>query len=354
MKKSDLMKIFLFVACVAISVFSEASSGQITIQQQVIKPQEPFLKEKNKLLETKLSATQQSAKTQGIKLYNQFKAISALTFLQLAAQAGDHEAQYYLGEAIRKNKKYMTSEAQSAYEASALQGDIYSMIRLAGEKNDLCVAMTNCPKGRKEPGDWGKMALDAASVEAAKGNAEAMYLMFIVTGDDKWLEKSAENGYAFAQYFLGVSYREGRGFFLLPSNRSEVVERLMKSSAEGGYPQGMLEYGAILAKKKDMQGFRLWNQRATETGYATAIFGYASNLGKESSEFGYTYDPIKSYALLHLLLELDGGGGMPDYVNYVLPDISAKMTPAQIEKAKILSKEWKESHPPLSFFPDKL
>jgi TPR repeat protein len=37
--------------------------------------------------------------------------------------------------------------------------------------------------------------------------------MFIVTGDDKWLEKSAENGYAFAQYFLGVSYREGRGFF---------------------------------------------------------------------------------------------------------------------------------------------
>jgi hypothetical protein len=103
----------------------------------------------------------------------------------------------------------MTPEAMSAYEASALQGDIYSMIRLAGEKNDLCVTMGNCPESRKEPGVWGKLALDTASVEAAKGNAEAMYLMFIVTGDDKWLEKSAENGYAFAQYFLGVSYREG-------------------------------------------------------------------------------------------------------------------------------------------------
>jgi hypothetical protein len=45
---------------------------------------------------------------------------------------------------------------------------------------------------------------------------------------------------------------------------------------------------------------------------------------------------------------------MPDYVNHVLPDISAKLTPAQIEKAKMLSKEWKESHPPLPFFPDKL
>lgn len=348
------MKISLFVACLAIGAFSQVGAGQLTIQQQTIKPLEPLLTEKPKSVEAMVSFNPQSAKTQGITLYNQFKTISAVPFLELAAQADDDEAQYYLGEAIRKNKKYMTSDALSAYEASALQGDIYSMIRLAGEKNDLCVAMTNCPKGRKEPGDWGKMALDAASVEAAKGNAEAMYLMFIVTGDDKWLEKSAENGYAFAQYFLGVSYREGRGFFLLPSNRSEVVERLMKSSAEGGYPQGMLEYGAILAKKKDMQGFRLWNQRAAETGYATAIFGYGSNLGKESSEFGYTYDPIKSYALLHLLLELDGGGGMPDYVNYVLPDISAKMTPAQIEKAKTLSKEWKESHPPLSFFPDKL
>lgn len=127
-------------------------------------------------------------------------------------------------------------------------------MRLAGEKNDLCVAMGNCPKGRKEPGVWGKLALDTASVEAAKGNAEAMYLMFIVTGDDEWLKKSAENGYAYAQYFLGVSYREGRGFFLLPSNRAEVVERLLKSSAEGGYPQGMLEYGAILAEKKICKG----------------------------------------------------------------------------------------------------
>ncbi|MEB0045175.1 MULTISPECIES: sel1 repeat family protein [unclassified Pseudomonas] len=305
-------------------------------------------------VQAELSQDQLAAKNKGIELYNQFKAISATPQLKIAADAGDHEAQYYLGEAIRKNKKYMTPEALSAYEASALQGDIYSMIRLAGEKNDLCVAMGNCPKGRKEPGEWGKMAIDTAGVEAAKGNAEAMYLMFIVTGDDKWLEKSAEKGYAFAQYFLGVSYREGRGFFILPSSRAEVVERLMKASAEGGYPQGMLEYGAILAEKKDLQGFRFWNEKAAETGYATAIFGYGSDIGKESSEFGYTYDPVKSYALLHLLLELDGGGGMPDYVNYVLPNISDKMSPKQIEKAKMVSKEWKDSHPPLSFFPDKL
>lgn len=86
---------------------------------------------------------------------------------------------------------------------------------------------------------------------------------------------------------------------MLPSSRAEIVERLMKAAAEGGYPQGMLEYGAILAEKKDLQGFRLLNEKAAETGYATAVFGYGSYLGDEHSEFGFPYDPVRSYALLH-------------------------------------------------------
>ncbi|PWE46791.1 sel1 repeat family protein, partial [Pseudomonas prosekii] len=145
-------------------------------------------------VQAQLSPDQLAAKTRGIELYNQFKAISAKPQLKIAADAGDPEAQYYLGEAIRTNDKYMTAEAVSSYEAAALQGDIYSMIRLAGEKNDLCVVMKNCSKTRREPGEWGKMASDTASARAAEGSAEAMYLKYRVTGDDKWLEKSAENG----------------------------------------------------------------------------------------------------------------------------------------------------------------
>ena len=37
-----------------------------------------------------------------------------------------------------------------------------------------------------------------------------------------------------------------------------------------------------------------------------------------------------------------------------LTKIAAKMTPEQIEEAKAFAQEWKASHPPLSFFPDKL
>lgn len=301
-----------------------------------------------------ISNEQHSAKDRGIQLYNQFKAVSAQPYLKKAAKSGDAEAQYYLGEAIRTNHKYMTAEAVSSYEAAALQGDIYSMIRLAGEKNDLCVVMKNCSKTRKEPGEWGKMASDTASARAAEGSAEAMYLKYRVTGDDKWLEKSAENGYVFSQYFLGIMYRQGHGHFLLPSRRAEAIEGLMKASAEGGYPKAMLEYGAILAEKNDYQGFRYWNKKAAEAGYAIAVFGYGSYLGEQKSEFGFTYDPVNSYALLSVLLKLDGGGGMVDLVNFKLPELSAKMTAEQIVKATELAKEWADTHPPLSFFPDKL
>jgi len=322
------MKAYFFVALFAIGMSSEVSAQS--------------------------TSDLKSAKAQGITLYNQFKTSSAVPFLELAAQSGDHEAQYYLGEALRKVKRHFTPEAQSAYEASALQGDIYSMIRLSENKNDLCVVMKNCPKGRIEPTEWRKMALDAAKKEAAKGDAEAMYLLFRLTGDDKWLEQSAESGYAFAQYYLATGYRDGKGFFLLPSKRAEVVERLMKASAEGGYPLGMMGYVEVLAYKKDFETLRFWNEKAAKAGYASAVFGYGSFLSKNPSELGFPYDPVKSYALIYTLLELDGGGGLQDYANDILPEIAAKLTPEQIEQAKQMSKEWKATHPPLSYFPDKL
>lgn len=66
-----------------------------------------------------LTHEQSRAKIKGIELYNQYKAISAIEFLKIAADSGDDEALYYLGESIRKNNRYMTQEAQRAYEESA-------------------------------------------------------------------------------------------------------------------------------------------------------------------------------------------------------------------------------------------
>ncbi|WP_256592621.1 tetratricopeptide repeat protein [Pseudomonas sp. 43NM1] len=214
--------------------------------------------------------------------------------------------------------------------------------------------MKNCPAAQKTPAEWKQIALEKAHAAASKGDAEAMYLMFRLSGDDKWLERSAEAGYALAQYRLATAYRSGKGFFLPPSKRAEAVERLMKASSEGGYPLGMMGYVEVLASNKQFDLLRFWNQKAAESGYASAVFGYGSYLSKVPSEFAFPYDPVKSYALIFSLLELDGGGGMHDYASDKLPEISEKLTPEQIEQAKQISKEWKATHPPLSYFPDKL
>jgi TPR repeat protein len=132
------------------------------------------------------------------------------------------------------------------------------------------------------------------------------------------------------------------------------VAKWFKASAEGGYPKAMMEYAAILFESGDIEGFRHWIEQAALVGYADTVYGYGSDIAHEPDTYGFPLDIIKGYALVYLLSELDGGGGMQVNVEYKLPLIAAKMTPEQIIEAKEFAKKWKSTHPPLSFFPDKL
>jgi TPR repeat protein len=300
-----------------------------------------------------LSSEQLSAKTQGITFYNQYKAVSATPFLTIAAEAGDHEAQYYLGESLRRKNHYMNPEARKWYEASAAQGDLYAMIQLGRSEKDLCTFSNDCPPDQKKPIEWLNQAKNIAMPKAIQGDAEAMYILYELTLDDAWLEKAAMAGNALAQYWMGVGYQQGEGFFL-PWKRGEAVAKWFKASAEGGYPKAMMEYAAILFESGDIEGFRHWNEQAALVGYADTVYGYGSDIAHEPDTYGFPLDIIKGYALVYLLSELDGGGGMQVNVEYKLPLIAAKMTPEQIIEAKEFAKKWKSTHPPLSFFPDKL
>ncbi|MEO4016977.1 tetratricopeptide repeat protein [Pseudomonas rossensis] len=300
-----------------------------------------------------LSSEQQAAKAQGLILYNQYKAVSATPFLTIAAEAGDHEAQYYLGESLRRKNHYMNPEARKWYEASAAQGDLYAMIQLGRSEKDLCTFSNDCPPDQKKPIEWLNQAKKTAMPKAIQGDAEAMYILYELTLDDAWLEKAAMAGNALAQYWMGVGYQQGEGFFL-PWKRGEAVAKWFKASAEGGYPKSMMEYAAILFESGDIEGFRHWNEQAALVGYADTVYGYGSDIAHEPDTYGFPLDIIKGYALVYLLSELDGGGGMQVNVEYKLPLIAAKMTPEQIIEAKEFAKKWKSTHPPLSFFPDKL
>ena len=268
-----------------------------------------------------LTHEQFQAKIQGIELYNQYKAISAIDFLKTAAAGGDDEALYYLGEASRKNNRYMTLEAKKAYESSAKKGNIYSMIRLGRIEDDFCSTMNNCPPGEDSPSNWAIKAKSLAIQRATQGDSESMYLLYEMTGNNDWLEKSAENGFALAQFRLATKYQEGSGSFLLPSRRNQAIERWMKASAENGYPLAMMGLAAIMIEKNDLASFRNWNEKAADSSYVEGVFGYASYIGEENSKYGFVYDPIKSHALLSNLLELNGGGNVIRDVNDTLPDI---------------------------------
>jgi len=299
-----------------------------------------------------LTVVEQAAKARGLMLFNQYKSSEAE--LRIAAEAGDAESQFYLAEELRQRSRYMTPEATKWLEAASDQGNLYAMLRLARSASDLCATMNNCPSGKKMPADWLKQARELASSRASQGDAEAAYVMYLATAELEWLEKAAESGYALGQWLLATRYKEGEGSFLLPWKRAESVEHWAKASAAGGNPKGMMEYAAILFEKGDVEGFRHWNEQAALLGYATTVYGYGSDLAHEPDTYGFPYDVIKGYALIYLLKELDGGGGMDANVNDKLPKIAAKMTSEQIDEAKKFAKHWKDTHPPLSFYPDKL
>lgn len=299
-----------------------------------------------------LTTSQAAAKETGIMLFNQYKP--AETQLRIAAEAGDAEAQFYLAEELRQKSQYITPEVKKWLESSSAQGYLYAMLRLARSNNDLCTTMKNCPPGQKTSQEWLDKAKELATVRAEQGDAESSYVMYLATGQLDWLKRSAESGFSQGQWLLAIRYKEGNGSFLLPWKRSEAVERWAKASALGGNPKGMMEYAAILFEKGDIEGFRYWNEQAASIGFATTVYGYGSDLAHEPDTYGLPYDIIKGYALIYLLKELDGGGGMDANVNDKLPKIAAKMSQAQLAEAKIFAKKWKATHPPLSFFPDKL
>nr|WP_256588147.1 sel1 repeat family protein [Pseudomonas sp. AD21] len=290
----------------------------------------------------------------GIILYNQFKFDTAFTTLEEEARSGSAESQYYLGEALRRRSRYMTPEAQHWYETAAMSGSIYAMIQLGRAKNDLCATMENCPPSQKTQAEWFMEAKKITLPKANNGDPESLYLMYEITLDHQWLEKSANAGYPLAQYWMAVSERQGEGYFFIPGGRDASVRKWLLLSSEGGNPKAMMEYLETLYEKGEMESIRHWLEVAAATGEQEAMSNYGAYTSHTPDKVGYPLDLVKGYAIFSLLKELGDSGGVQDYVDRKIDKIAEKMTPEQIEQSKTVAQEWKDTHPPLSFFPDKL
>jgi hypothetical protein len=302
-----------------------------------------------------LTPEQEEARSQGLFFLNMIKSAKASPFLEISAEAGDTESQYYLAEILRRNQKVITPRAQELYEAAAEKGDIYSMMRLANKKDDLCHIMENCLPDIKTPQQWSETARELAKERVSQGNTEAMYQLFLLTGKFDWLTQAAESGFPRAQYRLGGIYGEGFGTFLIPGNRKKEIEKWYKASAESGYPPGMNSYADLLNKRGDRQGFAYWIEKSAKAGDFGAMSDYAAWTAHMPDEVGYPLDLVKAYGLTLLMAEADPGRGpsSPGYGGQVLPRVAAKMTSEQIKAGKAYAKEWAKTHPPLSRFPPK-
>ncbi|MEA9976204.1 MULTISPECIES: sel1 repeat family protein [unclassified Pseudomonas] len=302
-----------------------------------------------------LTLEQEEARSRGLFFLNMIRSAMASPFLEISAEAGDTESQYYLAEILRRNQKFITPKAQALHEAAAEKGDIYAMMRLSDKGDDLCHIMENCSPDIKTPKEWLESARSLAKERAAQGDGEAMQQLFMITGHFDWLIKAAESGFPDAQEWLGSLYKEGVGTFLIPGNREKEIEKWYKASAEGGYPPGMNSYADLLHKRGDRQGYGHWIERSAKAGHFGAMSGYAAWTAHMPDEVGYPLDLVKAYGLTLLMAEADPGRGpsSPGYGGQVLPEVAAKMTPEQIEAGKAYAKEWAKTHPPLSRFPPK-
>jgi TPR repeat protein len=305
------------------------------------------------VISTGVSASSTNVTNEGIILFNQYK--NAEKELRTSSNIGDSNAQYYLAESLRKSSQYITPEAYKWYEAAAKQGNYYAMIRLGRSDMDLCHTINNCPTGYTNPIEWLKKAQAVALSKAQNGDAEAMYVMYEISNDRVWLNKSAEGGYALAQYWMGITIKQGLDIYLVPGARREAAKQWFEKSSVGGYPKAMIEYAAMLYEDKgDMATARHWIEASAETGFEGGVTSYGAYLAHDPDRFGFPLDLVKGYAITSLLLELNGGGNIQPYVDDILPEIASKMTTEQIEQAKIFASQWKSTHPPLSFFPGKL
>ena len=295
-----------------------------------------------------LTPEQQAAKDRGIALYKQSDWYDSQPLLKTAAEAGDRQAQYYLGEAIRLSNWHTTAEAKKWYEAAAEQGDLYSMLRLSN-KYDLCKYMGAC--NEKSGTEWRKLALKVGRERAEKGDTEAMTVLYIARQGLGWLEKAADAGDSYAQNLLAKVYRDEGGWFLIPGNRKKAVERWFKASAEGGNPDAMFSYVDFLYEnngtKKEMA---YWLKKSAEGGYITGVSNYALRLAHLPDDVGYSLDLVTAYGLTYLLSKLEGGGTAAEDGQRNLPKIAEKMNELEIHEGIAFAKEWEKTHPPLSYF----
>ncbi|CEP35148.1 Putative uncharacterized protein [Halomonas sp. R57-5] len=288
----------------------------------------------------------QAAKDEGMRLYNALQREESIPYLEIAAEAGDIDAMFYLGKA---------SHSQEWYYRAAQQGELYSMLLL----HDACEKQQLCPD---DGDDWVEAAIADALPLAEAGNTNAMfalYPLYATRGYDAepqyWLEKAAEAGNVEAQFKLAGRVRDGRAGYPDDTERLNAAEQLYRRAAEAGYPRAMSSLARFLHDQGHDDEAWQWMVRASEAGHINArqwlAYCYIEPDEEKNGMCQTERNPAKGWAILLAVNEEAPNIHIENALSYF--GDSDEITPEQREEGERMMEEWLNREPPLSYFPMK-
>nr|WP_225884868.1 tetratricopeptide repeat protein [Halomonas elongata] len=295
----------------------------------------------------------QAAKDEGMRLWGQHEWIKMQPYLEKAAEAGDVEAMYYLGEATRLLGRGLTEEAMDWYLKAAEQGDPYAMLRLF--EGGACIAGDECPEDAE---GWREKALAETLPRAEAGDTDAMLALYHVYRlmDDRgegvdWLEKAAKAGNPEAQTRLGMNIRGGQGWYFLESRRLEAAEEWFRKAAEQGYVPAMDALSAVISNLERYDEAWEWTVKSSEGGDLNGRKWLANCYldPDDAPRCNTEKKPVIGWAILYAINEEVGGPSSERSMRLRRDQV----TDEQREEAKSIADEWLHKQPPLSNFPPR-
>jgi len=311
-----------------------------------------------------LPADIQAAKDEGMRLYNIGHSTAAMPYLHQAADAGDVEAMYYMGESERRQKMMgFTTAAMEWYLKAAEQGDPYAMLRLF--QGGACIG-GECPE---DSDDWREAALKITLPKAEAGDPEAMLAMYYIyanldasrlntvynflgipTRAGKWLKRAAEAGLPEAQTRWGRHIMNGRGWYFTKSRRLAVAERWLRQAAEQDYAPAMNSLGGLLREQEAYAEAMRWYIAASEQGHLNGRMRLA-NCYIESDQDptceDIEQDRVKGWAIYYAINQ-EANSSTSERSLSLRRDL---LSEEERRLGEELAEEWLNKEPPLSNFP---
>ncbi|RLK46779.1 hypothetical protein DFR31_2485 [Alkalispirillum mobile] len=289
-----------------------------------------------------------------MRLWGLHEWIELQPYLETAAEAGDVEAMYYLGEANRLLDRGMSREAIDWYHRAALGGDPHAMLRL--EWGMICKLADICPADHDT---WVDKALEQELPRAEEGDPEAMSTLFDVynmLGEPRtaldWLERAAEAGNPEAQDWLGTITQERSDEWPPPLEDVKAAEPWFRKAAEQGYAPAMHHLVSNLVRQRSTEDAWEWVVKGSKSGHVRKRITYAvCQLAPEDLIYCHPAeaDPVKGWAILLALDEET----RTDSAQWNLDYYADRLDDEEIARAEKLAEDWLNRDPPLSYFPPK-